>query len=75
MLAHNFSRSRNDSYVFFKHIPDGSLVYLLIYVDDMLIAAKNMSKTNRLKAQLGGEFEIKDLGDRKEDFGHGDSQG
>lgn len=36
-------------------------MYLLIYVDDMFIATKNMSEINKLKAQLSSEFEMKDL--------------
>lgn len=45
-----------------RRLLDGSCVYLLLYVDDMLIIAKSMSEINNLKAQLRNEFEIKDLG-------------
>jgi hypothetical protein len=37
-------------------------VYLLLYVDDMLIASKNMFKIDIFKNQLSGESEMKDLG-------------
>lgn len=36
-------------------------MYLFIYVDDMLIAAKDMFVINKIKTQLSGEFETKDL--------------
>ena len=37
------------------------MVYLLLYVDDMLIASKDKIKVDRIKQQLRGEIEIKDL--------------
>jgi len=42
----------NDSCVNHRKLNDGSFVYLLLYVDDMLIAAKDMSEVDKLKAQL-----------------------
>ncbi|KAK3013623.1 hypothetical protein RJ639_009326 [Escallonia herrerae] len=48
---------------------DGSHIYLLLYIDDMLIAAKSMSDVNSLKEQLKREFEIKDLGVAKRILG------
>jgi hypothetical protein len=35
---------------------NGSAIYLLLYVDDMLIAAKDKSEIAKLKAQLNLEF-------------------
>lgn len=43
-------------------------MYLLLYVDDMSLAAINMSEINSLKAQLSSEFEMKDLGAAKKRF-------
>ncbi|KAG8481032.1 hypothetical protein CXB51_025772 [Gossypium anomalum] len=40
MTSHDFKRSSFDSCVYFKKNSDGSFVYLLLYVDDMLIASK-----------------------------------
>ena len=40
----------------------GSLMMVLLYIDDMLIAAKDISKVDKLKVQLKQEFKIKDLG-------------
>lgn len=37
------------------------MIYLLLYVDDMLIACRNMSEINILKAELNKIFEMKDL--------------
>ena len=38
------------------------MVYLILYVDDMLIASKSMEHINFLKQQLKGEFEMNDMG-------------
>ena len=42
---------------------------MLIYVDDMLIAAKSMKEITTLKAQLSSEFEMKDLDPAKKILG------
>ena len=34
----------------------------MLYVDDMLIAAKSMREIHKLKESLKSEFEMKDLG-------------
>ena len=49
MISHEFIRNQYDSCVYFKTLPDGSFIYLLLYVDDMLIAAKNRAEINKLK--------------------------
>jgi hypothetical protein len=51
MLSNGFQRSQYDSYVYLKFV-NGSPTYLLLYVDDMLIAAKSMKGIAALKAQL-----------------------
>lgn len=38
------------------------MIYLLLYVDDMLIAANNIIEINILKKLLSKEFDMKDLG-------------
>jgi hypothetical protein len=68
MMAHGFKRYTYDSCVYIKFV-DGSPIYLLLYVDDMLIAAKGKKEITTLKAQLGSEFEMKDLGAAKKILG------
>lgn len=48
MLSQGFKRSNYDSCVYLKTV-NGSTIYLLLYIDDMLIAAKSMSEINELK--------------------------
>ncbi|KAK5773528.1 hypothetical protein PVK06_049834 [Gossypium arboreum] len=69
MTSHDFKRSSFDSCVYFKKNSDGSFVYLLLYVDDMLIAAKDKREIRKVKAQLSEEFEMKDLGPAKKILG------
>jgi hypothetical protein len=61
MISNGFKRSQYDSCVYIKFV-NGSPIYLLLYVDDMLIAAKSKKEIATLKEQLSSEFEMKDLG-------------
>ncbi|KAH9704742.1 Integrase catalytic domain-containing protein [Citrus sinensis] len=56
------SRSKYDSCVYFKTLPSGNFIYLLLYVDDMLLACKQREELECLKDELSSEFEMKDLG-------------
>ncbi|GJT05730.1 retrovirus-related pol polyprotein from transposon TNT 1-94 [Tanacetum coccineum] len=67
-----FNNSRRDQFdncVYSKKVSRDSYVYLLLYVDDMLVAAKNMVVINDLKALLKSKFEMKDLGATKKTLG------
>ena len=48
-----------------KSLDDGSSIFLLRYVDDMLISVKSTSEVNKLKILLSREFDMKDLGATK----------
>ncbi|KAL4308656.1 hypothetical protein GQ457_01G017800 [Hibiscus cannabinus] len=50
-------------------LDDGSFIFLLLYVDDMLITAKNMHDVVGLKALLSQEFDMKYLGAAKKILG------
>ena len=58
-----------DSWVYFKRCNDESLLYLLLYVDDLLIVAKSKEEIRTVKVQLNNEFEMKDLGAAKKIHG------
>ena len=55
--------------MYFLRLHDGSFIYLVLYVDDMLIASKNVEEIEKLKTQLNQEFEMKDLGEAKNILG------
>ena len=61
MLSHGFKRSKYDSCVYIKHV-NGSPIYLLLYIDDMLITSKSKVEITTLKKLLSSEFDMKDLG-------------
>ena len=50
-------------------IVDGSPIYLLLYVDYILITAKNREEITILKKLLSSEFDMKDLGAAKKILG------
>lgn len=57
-----FIASRADSSLFVYHSPHG-VIYLLLYVDDMVITGSNSSMLRSLIDRLAKEFSMKDLGD------------
>ena len=62
MLSLGFERSEKDTCIYHRSSGENS-IYLLLYVDDMLIACRDHYEINRLKARLKSEFELKDLGE------------
>ncbi|KAJ4719824.1 Retrovirus-related Pol polyprotein from transposon TNT 1-94 [Melia azedarach] len=62
MIEIGYTRSPYDCCVYYSKATNGSLIYLVLYVDDMLIAAENKSDVQKLKDLLSIEFEMKDLG-------------
>ena len=68
ILLHGFKRSEYDSCVYIK-IVDGSHIYLLLYVDDILITAKSRLEITTLKKLLSSEFDMNDLGVAKKILG------
>ena len=69
MIQIGYKRCEYDYCVYVKSLDDGSSIFLLLYVDDMLITAKSMSEVNKLKILLSKEFDIKDLGAAKKILG------
>ena len=67
MIKARYNRCEYDSCVYFKQNDDPT--YLLLYVDDMLIAARNKKHIQKLKTQLKKEFDMKDLGEAKKILG------
>lgn len=66
---HKYTRSQFDHCVYFRKLQDGTFIYLLLYVDDMLIASKSKVEVAKLKTLLNSEFEMKDLGEAKKILG------
>jgi hypothetical protein len=61
MLGLGFIRSKEDHCVYFKLIGD-HFIYLVLYVDDMLLIGNNKEIIQDVKTQLSSKFDMKDLG-------------
>ena len=68
VLSIGFVRSDFDSCFYFSSL-DNLPVYILLYVDDMLLISKSVDKICKLKADLSSEFDMKDLGNAKRILG------
>ena len=64
-----YMRSIKDQCVYVSTLHGGGHVYLLLYVDDMLIASKDKEEVKSLKSKLAKEFDMKDLGSAKKILG------
>ena len=67
MIKAKYNRCEYDSCVYFKQSDDP--IYLMLYVDDMLIVARNKTYVQKLKAWLKKEFDMKDLREAKKILG------
>ena len=61
--------SKFDCCVYVKKVEDSVVVYLVLYVDDTLIASRSKLEIQVVKVKLGKEFEIKKLGNAKRILG------
>lgn len=62
MIRNRYSRSQYDPCVYLKGRTVESRVFLLLYVDDILIASQSKTEVDQLKKLLKAEFKMKDLG-------------
>ncbi|CAA7024845.1 unnamed protein product [Microthlaspi erraticum] len=69
MRTNGYNRNEYDQCVYFKKLKSGAYIYLLLYVDDMLVASVDKDDVKRLEVLLGTEFEMKDLGSAKKILG------
>ncbi|GJZ99349.1 retrotransposon protein, putative, ty1-copia subclass [Tanacetum coccineum] len=69
MISNGFSRSSYDNCVYFKEFAPGMYIYLLLYVDDMLIACKSKFEIEYTKGLLRKEFDMKELGPARKILG------
>ncbi|KAL2624407.1 hypothetical protein R1flu_008652 [Riccia fluitans] len=71
MKSQRFIRSMEDPCVYLKQVSNEvfGLIILVLYVDDMLIAAKDKSEVVKVKTRFSAEFSMKDLGPTKRILG------
>jgi hypothetical protein len=61
ILGLGFVRSRADHCVYSKQVGN-HFIYVVLYVDDMLLVGNNMDVIKEVKSQLSSKFDMKDLG-------------
>ncbi|WVZ16441.1 hypothetical protein V8G54_009423 [Vigna mungo] len=68
LIKLNFKRCNYDDCVYtLNH--DGEMLYLLLYVDDILIASSDRGMIGEMKARLADAFEMKELGEARRILG------
>jgi hypothetical protein len=60
ILALGFVRSKADHYVYSNQIGN-HFIYVVLYVNDMLLVVNNMNVIKEVKSQLSSKFDMKDL--------------
>ncbi|MCO5559928.1 hypothetical protein L7F22_013532 [Adiantum nelumboides] len=61
--SQGYVRSQEDHCLYTWKLSDGSLIILILYVDDMLIARKSKGEIKNLRESLSKQFSMKDFGD------------
>ena len=61
----SMTRSITDHSVFCHHTSSGQCIYLIVYVDDIVITSNDQDGIQRLKQHLFSHFQTKDLGKLK----------
>ena len=69
MGEQGYNRCSTDHCVFFQRFSGDDFIILLLYVDDILIVGKNVSRIAKLKKELSKFFAMKDLGPAKQILG------
>ena len=60
-----FQRSDADLCFYRKHVEGSGIIFLLIWVDDIVIISDSIALTNQFKSQIAQEYKVKDLGKLK----------
>jgi hypothetical protein len=61
MTELGFARTGSDPCVYVKH-PGVDLLLTAVYVDDLIIASRNLASINEFKRQISVHFQMNDLG-------------
>nr|GEX88795.1 hypothetical protein [Tanacetum cinerariifolium] len=69
MLSNGFKCSNYDNCVYYRSYAPGEYIYLLLYIDDMLIACKSKAEIGSTKSLLKKEFDMKELREAKKILG------
>ena len=64
-----FKHCENDRCIYVRNEPDESLSYIALYVDDLLIANKNLEIVQSIKRAIASHWKARDLGEAKKFLG------
>ena len=64
IVNHGFVQSKSD-YSIFTRVQGGSIIIILVYIDNILIASNDVDAMNSFKQFLDDKFKLKDLGTLK----------
>ena len=62
LLKEGFKRSRNDYCLFVRKEEDGTFSYVLVWVDDIVVAGATKEAVNEIKSMLNENFKMDDRG-------------
>lgn len=65
LIKVNFTQGNTDPCLYIKRDREVEWCFLIVYVDDMVVAAKTNEIIDKLIETIGSVFEVKDLGDIK----------
>jgi len=71
MVIQILLRSEYNHFVYFESLEDGTFIFLVLYVDDMIFAIQIMFHNRRLKVELANMFQMTYLGEAKQILGMG----
>ena len=69
MIEHGYKMTKADHCVFYRNFSEGDFIILLLYVDDMLIVGRDISRIKELKHTLSEYFAMKDLVEERKILG------
>jgi len=69
LVKASFVRSNYDSCVYMMRRNEKVILYLLLYVDDILMASSDRQEIHKVNERLNDEFEMNDLGNVKRKLG------
>jgi Reverse transcriptase (RNA-dependent DNA polymerase) len=69
MMSHGYQRTKADPCVCFKRLANGKFLFLLLYVDDILIAGHDTQMIDMLKKEMSKLFDMKDMGQARQILG------
>ena len=64
ITAYGFVENKMDDCIYLKH-KGSKFIFLVLYVDDILLASSNMQLLSEMKIVLSTNFEMKDLGEER----------